>query len=86
MKFDLLSHEEDTLEFYKKLISESDDVELKKQLLQHHFDYLTSLHAVEKEFRSTIMQFEKEMDKNDIEYQKLRNESRSMPRQQRVDS
>ena len=86
MQFDLLPHEEETLEFYKKLISESDDVELKKQLLQHHFDYLASLHTVEKEFRSTVMQFEKEMDKNNIEYQKLRNESRRMPRHQRTDS
>ena len=86
MNFDLLPHEEQALEFYKKLISESDDVELKKQLLQHHFDYLASLHTFEKDFRSTVMQFEKEMDKNGIEYQKLINESRRMPRQQRADS
>lgn len=86
MQFDLLPHEEETIEFYKKLISESDDVELKKQLLQHHFDYLASLHAVEKEFRNTVMQFEKDMDKNNIEYQKMRNESRRTLRQQRPDS
>jgi hypothetical protein len=81
MKFDLLRHEEETIEFYKKLIAETDDIELKKQLLKHHFDFLVSLHALEKEFRAAVMSHEQALDKNDLEHEKLRRESRRVSRE-----
>ena len=81
MKFDLLSHEEEAIDFYKKLIAETDDVELKKQLLKHHFDFLVSLHALEKDFRAAEISHEQALDKNDLEYKKLRIESRRVSRE-----
>lgn len=81
MKFDLLRHEEETIDFYKKLIVETDDIELKKQLLKHHFDFLVSLHKLEKEFRVSEMSHEQALDKNNLEYEKLRRESRRVSRE-----
>lgn len=75
MEFTLLPHEEDTLEFYKKLIHETDDIELKKQILKHHFDYLINLHAVEKDFRSIIINSKQALDNNNLERSKLRTKS-----------
>lgn len=72
MKFNLLRHEEETIDFYKKLIAETNDIELKKQLLKYHFDFLVSLHALEKEFRTAVMSHEQALHKNDLEHEKLR--------------
>lgn len=81
MKFDLLPHEEDTIEFYKNLISETDDIELKKQILKYHFDFLVSLHQLEKEFRTAEISHEQALDKNGLEYEKIRRESRRVSRE-----
>ncbi|MFC3679799.1 hypothetical protein [Bacterioplanoides pacificum] len=74
MQFDLLSHEEHVLNFYEEQIKETTELELKKQLLQHYYDYLSSLHTMEKEYRNTMAKHEQEMKGKDIDLETIRRE------------
>ncbi|EGQ8922616.1 hypothetical protein U9607_004627 [Vibrio alginolyticus] len=76
MQFDLLPHEEQALDFYEEQIKETQEPELKKQLLQYYFDYLSSLHTIEKEYRNTMVKHEQEMESKDLAYRALRADRR----------
>lgn len=76
MYFTLLRHEEDAIEFYEKIISETDDVEIKKQALKHHYDFLVSIHLMEREYRTAEINRELAQDNNNLEHKKIREDSR----------
>ncbi len=78
MDFDLLGHELDTLKFYENLIKETNDIELKKELLTHHAAYLVSLHEIEKDYRQSIVTLEQNYDNNSVEVEKQRISKRAV--------
>ena len=75
--FRLMQHELDTINFYEKLIGEANDVELKKELLKYHSEFLKSLHALEKEFLTTDADLAKERERSSAEVAKARSSQRS---------